>query len=114
MKLNDYQKKAALTAKYPTIAKRYVYPALGLAGESGEVLDLVKKIFRNHGGKLTPEYKQALKDELGDVLWYVTMLARDFGFELEDIAQMNLKKLDSRLRNNTLNKDKKYRNKNNV
>ncbi|MCX6792517.1 MAG: nucleoside triphosphate pyrophosphohydrolase family protein [Candidatus Falkowbacteria bacterium] len=109
MKLNEYQKKAALTAKYPTISKRYVYPALGLAGESGEVLDLVKKIFRNHKGKITPEYRKALKDELGDVLWYVAMLSRDFNFDLEDVAKLNLKKLDERLKKGTLHKDSKYR-----
>lgn len=114
MQLKDYQKRAAKTAKYPVIGKKYVYPALGLAGESGEVLDLVKKIFRNHGGKITPEYREALKGELGDVLWYVAMLATDFGFALEDIAKINLAKLNSRFKNGTLTKDKKYRNKNNV
>jgi NTP pyrophosphatase (non-canonical NTP hydrolase) len=96
MQLNDYQTKASRTALYPTIGKRYVYPALGLANEAGEVLGKIKKVFRDHNGVLTKEYKLALKKELGDVLWYVAMLAKDLGFKLDDLGKDNLKKLASR------------------
>jgi len=96
MQLNDYQKKAAKTAKYPIIGKRYVYPALGLANESGEVLGKIKKVFRDYDGVISKDYKIALKHELGDVLWYVAMLAKDLGFKLDDIAKDNIDKLTSR------------------
>lgn len=96
MNFKDYQKRAAKTAKYPAIGKPYVYPALGLANEAGEVLGKVKKIFRDYHGKLTKEYKAAIKKELGDVLWYVAMLSRDLGLDLDEIASDNIKKLASR------------------
>lgn len=98
MQFNDYQSKAARTAKYPVIGKKYIYPALGLASESGEVLGKIKKVFRDYEGVISKDYKQALKYELGDVLWYVAMLAKDLGFKLDDLAQMNLKKLSSRVK----------------
>ncbi len=105
MHFKDYEKRASKTAQYPSIGKRYVYPALGLANESGEVLGKIKKIFRDHDGKLSKEYKQAIKDELGDVLWYLAMLSKDLGLELEDIAQANIKKLSSRAKRGKINGD---------
>lgn len=105
MHFKDYQTEAAKTAKYPAIGAAYVYPALGLANESGEVLGKIKKIFRDFGGELTDEYKEAIKKELGDVLWYIAMLSRDLGLDLEEIADENLKKLDSRMQRGTLGGD---------
>ncbi len=65
---------------------------LGLAGESGEVLDMVKKcIF--HEVELDEDH---LKKELGDVMWYVAALCEAFGFSLDDIMQMNIEKLKAR------------------
>lgn len=46
MDFNEYQKKARKTAIYPNIGKNYIYPALGLGGESGEVLEKIKKLIR--------------------------------------------------------------------
>lgn len=65
---------------------------LGLAGESGEVLDMVKKcVF--HEKKMDKDH---LKKELGDVMWYVAMLCESFGFDLDEILQMNVDKLKAR------------------
>lgn len=65
---------------------------LGLAGESGEVLDMVKKwVF--HEKDLDKDH---LKKELGDVMWYVAMLCESFGFDLDEILQMNVDKLKAR------------------
>jgi len=105
MQLNDYQAKAAKTAKYPVIGKKYVYPALGLANEAGEVLGKIKKVFRDYNGVLTKDYKLALQHELGDVLWYVAMLANDLNFKLDDLAQENLKKLASRAKRGKITGD---------
>jgi NTP pyrophosphatase (non-canonical NTP hydrolase) len=97
MNFKDYQKKAIGTAVYP---KKYkvIYPALGLGDESGEVLGKIKKWLRGDDGKekLTTERKEAIADEMGDVLWYLSALSCDLGISLDDIAKNNLKKLKSR------------------
>lgn len=96
MNINNYQKEAHETAKYVDIGERYVYPTLGLAGEAGELANKVKKIFRDKGGKIDEETKEALKLELGDILWYVAEIATVLNIPLEDVANANLKKLSSR------------------
>jgi len=105
MEFNDYQKEAAKTAGYPSIGAKFIYPTLGLVGEAGEIAEKVKKIFRNHDGVISDEYRESIKKELGDVLWYIAMLSRDFGFELEDVAQLNLAKLASRQERNVVNSE---------
>ncbi len=96
MTFAEYQSQAKLTAKYPVVGKSFVYPALGLMGEAGEVAEKVKKIFRDDNQVLTEERKQMLKKELGDVLWYVSQLATELGLDLEEVAKFNLEKLKSR------------------
>jgi NTP pyrophosphatase (non-canonical NTP hydrolase) len=105
MTFNEYQEKAKLTAKYPVVAEPYVYPALGLAGETGEVLEKIKKIFRDEGGKITDEKRQELAKELGDILWYVATLARELGLSLDEVAQNNINKLFSRMDRGVLHGD---------
>ena len=95
MTFEEYQKEAQKTALYPE-AYRLVYPALGLAGEAGELANKVKKVLRDHGGRLSEEAREALLAELGDVLWYVAQVAPDLGESLEAVAQANLAKLRSR------------------
>ncbi|MEX2052211.1 MAG: nucleoside triphosphate pyrophosphohydrolase family protein [Candidatus Paceibacterota bacterium] len=97
MELNEYQKKALETAIHDEKYK-ILYPALGLGNETGEVLGKIKKWLRGDDGegKLSEERRQALKEELGDVLWYVSVLANDLGLELGDIADTNIEKLKSR------------------
>ena len=106
MQLNEYQKKALMTALYK---KKYkiVYPALGLGNEAGEVLGKIKKWLRGDDGdgKMSKERKQALKEELGDVLWYIAVLARDLDLSLDDIAKINLAKLQARKKRKTLRGD---------
>jgi NTP pyrophosphatase (non-canonical NTP hydrolase) len=95
MQLNDYQAAARRTAIYDD-RFRVVYPALGLASEAGEVCGKVKKVLRDRAGDFEQAPLAALEDELGDVLWYVAMLAADLGLSLEEIAARNLDKLRSR------------------
>jgi len=90
MTFNEYQEKASKTAIYPEQFK-LVYPALGLAGEAGEVAEKVKKHIRD--GVLDVD---AVKKEMGDVLWYLAALSSDLGIELEDVALANVEKLSSR------------------
>ena len=106
MELNKYQKMALKTALYPRKYK-VVYPALGLGNEAGEVMGKIKKWLRGDDGKgvMSQKRKEALKDELGDVLWYLAILARDLNFSLDDIAKLNVDKLQSRKKRKMLRGD---------
>ena len=97
MNLNDYQTKSRLTAKYPVIGHAVVYPTLGLANEAGEVAGKIKKVFRDKEGEINPETREALKAELGDVLWYLAQVATELGLSLDEIATANIAKLVDRL-----------------
>jgi NTP pyrophosphatase (non-canonical NTP hydrolase) len=95
MDLNEYQQAAKRTAIYPD-HHRVLYPALGLASEAGEVAGKIKKVLRDQDGDFGRAPIEAIKGELGDVLWYVAALAGDLGLSLEAIAAANLDKLASR------------------
>jgi len=97
--MNDYQRECLKTGVYPK-AHRITYPALGLAGEAGEVADKVKKILRD--GVDSPEYREQIMLELGDVLWYTAVLAHDLGYNLETVARRNVEKLKARQQRGTL------------
>lgn len=99
---DSYQDSAAATAVYPQVGKNIAYPALGLGGEAGEVQNKVKKVLRDDGGVLTPDKRDAIADEIGDVLWYAAVLAREIGASLEDIALRNIEKLKRRAASGTL------------
>jgi NTP pyrophosphatase (non-canonical NTP hydrolase) len=101
VELSDYQELSRRTAEYPREGW-LAYPALGLAGEAGEVAEHAKKAIRDDGGTVTDARREAMAKELGDVLWYVAQLATELGLELEQIAQENLKKLSSRQRRGVL------------
>lgn len=97
MHFNDYQKKSRKTATYPKIGGHgFLYPAIGLAGEAGELMNKVQKIFRDDRNKVTKEKKDEIKEELGDVLWFAAQLATELGIQLSDVAKGNMKKLESR------------------
>ena len=101
MQLADYQRRSRATAQYPREAW-LAYPALGLAGEAGEVAEHAKKAIRDDGATITDERRAAMAKELGDVLWYTAQLASELGLELDAIAQENLDKLLSRQRRGAL------------
>jgi NTP pyrophosphatase (non-canonical NTP hydrolase) len=95
--LNDYQRESRRTWNVIATDHPIVYPTLGLANEAGEVAGKVKKIFRDKEGRIADEDRQALKYELGDVLWYLTQICTELDLTLEDVAQANLEKLFSRM-----------------
>ncbi|NQV13235.1 MAG: nucleoside triphosphate pyrophosphohydrolase family protein [Parcubacteria group bacterium] len=97
MNFDEYQKKSRKTAIYPDKDNNFIYPTLGLAGESGEVAEKIKKVIRDKDGKLDEETRDMLKKELGDVLWYVSQLATELNLSLDEVAEENIKKLYSRL-----------------
>lgn len=94
---DEYQKFARSTAIYPPDAG-VIYPTMGLASEAGEVAGKVKKYIRD-GGEFPVE---DLKKELGDVLWYVAVLAAEFKIDLSDVAEANVNKLMDRASRNAL------------
>ena len=96
MDLNTYQERARDTAQYPDRGNNPFYPTLGLAGEAGEVCEKVKKVMRDRGGEFDSSARESIKKELGDVLWYVAILADELGLDLDDIARANIDKLSDR------------------
>lgn len=89
--LSDYQERARQTAIYPSEHSK-TYPLLGLMGEVGEFANKYKKVIRDN----KPFDPEDVISEIGDILWYVALLAYDFGFDLEYIAHKNIEKLSDR------------------
>jgi NTP pyrophosphatase (non-canonical NTP hydrolase) len=74
-----------------------IYPTLGLTGEAGEIAEKVKKWIRDGGGEvITEDRREAILKELGDPLWYITAIAADLGYTLQDVVDANVDKLTSR------------------
>ena len=96
MDFKEYQRKAVSFALYPATHK-VLYPTLGLCGESGEVAEKVKKQVRD--GVFN---RHEVAKELGDVLWYLTNVCNDIGYSLDEIAVLNINKLNSRKERGTL------------
>lgn len=94
--LNEYQQAAARTAAYPNRGDNLIYPVLGLASEAGEVAGKLKKVIRDADGRLSPEQRERLLAEVGDVLWYVAAVCTELDASLEAVARANLEKLASR------------------
>jgi len=106
---NEYQKEAVELAismekfkeTFPDIDNDLftlvwlTYDGLGL-GEAGEVQGKIKKIIRDNGGIVTPEARDAIKDELGDTLWYIASMCQTLGITLGDVATANIRKLHDR------------------
>ena len=89
---NNYQEFAYSLASDKCKEQPILNGVLGLAGESGECADIVKKhLFQGHDLN-----KEKLLDELGDVLWYIAITAKGLGYSLEDVAQHNIEKLSAR------------------
>jgi NTP pyrophosphatase (non-canonical NTP hydrolase) len=101
VELSEYQRLSRRTAEYPR-EQWLAYPALGLAGEAGEVAEHAKKAIRDDGGTVSEERRAAMAKELGDVLWYVAQLASELELDLDEIASQNLEKLRSRQRRGVL------------
>ena len=93
MTINEYQ-KLAMTTLNPALSSKDVLinGVMGLCGESGEAIDLVKKHLAQ-GHELN---KEQLAKELGDIAWYLAETATAIGYPLEDILQMNIDKLKKR------------------
>lgn len=92
MDFDTYQACAAETAIYDE-KYRLMYPAMGLAGEVGEVLNKVKKIYRDDDGHVTIEQREDLAKEIGDVFWYLAAICTDLDISMREAAKGNVHKL---------------------
>ena len=95
MTIKEYSERAIATATYG-LGDNIIYPTLGLNGEAGEVAEKVKKVLRDKHGVFDEEIKYDMAREIGDIIWYCNALARDIGYSLEEIMDMNIVKLESR------------------
>lgn len=104
MNFNEYQEKASQTAIYPNKNSivGLMYCTLGMSGEAGEVSERVKKLYRDHNGIVSEDIKKDITKELGDVLWYLSGIAKELNISLDDIATTNIEKLFSRKERNVL------------
>jgi len=103
MTFDEYQKKAIVTnlAKEDRF-KELMQQVLGLADESGEVLAVFKKWIRDKDADPEQLDKANLAKELGDILWYIAVIAHDLDVSLDDIASKNIEKLRSRMERGVL------------
>lgn len=127
MTFEEYADVVLAMARYPRLGNNLTYPALGLAGETGEVheavidtviglvshaaalsahvgrtVEHVKKVERDSGGVVSPERAERIKKELGDVLWYVAALAKEAGTSIQEVAEANIEKLTGRRARGTI------------
>ena len=107
MTFDEYQKKAIKTDVFIEKSKDINSPAfivkvLGLVGETGEIAEKFKKIYRDNDGRMSKDQHENIKKELGDVLWYISALSEYLDISLNDIAITNIRKLEDRKKRDKL------------
>lgn len=114
----DMDEYEASVAEYCFYPDALIYPMLGLQGEVGELSEKLKKFFRDNEydvqmedcvAEMPAELRFDMARECGDVLFYITAVANDLGYSLDEVAQMNLEKLADRQRRNRLKGSGDYR-----
>jgi len=88
----EYRKQMWQFAVYPNRGNNPLYAELGLLSEIGELAGEAKRVIRDDGGELTPERREKMIDELGDIMWYLAAISHeisseDFLTSLEDIQR---------------------------
>jgi NTP pyrophosphatase (non-canonical NTP hydrolase) len=105
MNFDQYQEEARKTAIYPNVGNNFIYPTLGLCGESGEVAEKIKKVIRDNNGILTDTKTEEIAKELGDVLWYIANICEELNIRMDKVALLNLSKLKKRQEENKVHGD---------
>jgi len=109
MDFNEYQKECGKTdvgtSAQDCIEPGWLYYALGIWGESGELGEKIKKLFRDKKGVIDDEFKAMVTKEMGDVEWYMARLADWFGIDFESVFVTNVEKLQSRQKRNKIHGD---------
>ncbi|MES2971689.1 MAG: nucleoside triphosphate pyrophosphohydrolase family protein [Patescibacteria group bacterium] len=97
MTLDEYQEKATTTALFTGDEfMDLLHWTLGIGGEAGEITEKIKKIVRDKHGKVSDQDREDLMKEVGDVLWYLAVLTGHLGYSFDEVARVNLDKLQSR------------------
>lgn len=97
MTFDEYQEQAKTTAiHHPDELMDKTIWVLGISGEAGEVVEKWKKMVAYRDGVMTDEDLTELSKEIGDVVWYIAMLASSLGLSFDEIVRNNLKKLADR------------------
>jgi NTP pyrophosphatase (non-canonical NTP hydrolase) len=102
MNLNDYQHAALRTAAPKDKKNELFHLLLGLCGEAGEIAEKAKKVIRDHDSDFSIFDRDDLTKELGDVLWHLAVIADHFDIPFDQVAEVNIAKLASRLERGTL------------
>jgi len=107
MTFDEYQKEAIVTDTFSKSERSikntsFFEKLLGLVGETGEVAEKFKKIYRDNGGELSPAQLEDMKKELGDIMWYNAVIAEYLGLSFQDIAEHNIAKLRDRQKRNKI------------
>jgi NTP pyrophosphatase (non-canonical NTP hydrolase) len=102
MNMNDYQTAALRTAAPKDKKDEVFHLILGLVGEAGEIAEKAKKIVRDKDSDFSQLDAGDLTKELGDVLWYVAILADHFDISMEEVASRNIAKLADRQKRNLI------------
>lgn len=102
MDFAEYQTAALRTARDPDARDEFLHLVLGLVGEAGEIAEKVKKLIRDRDSDLAQLDRDDMAAELGDVLWYVAVLASFLDLPLDDVAARNIAKLADRQRRSVI------------
>ena len=103
MTFDEYQAVALTTAhNHPDPLMNQTIWAMGISGEAGEVLEKWKKIVAYRNGEVTEDDTNDFAKELGDVVWYIAVMAESLGLSFDDIMQRNVKKLADRQKRNVI------------
>ena len=106
MTFDEYQKQALTTAytnpKHKDTLMDQTVWAMGIVGEAGEVIGKWKKMVAYNEGTITDEFLQDIKKELGDIVWYIAVLANSLDISFEEIMEVNLNKLKDRKERNVI------------
>lgn len=90
------------TSAQDNLKPGWLYYVLGIAGESGELVEKIKKLFRDKKGIIDQEFLDMVTKEIGDILWYQARLADQFGLDFNEIAETNVEKLLDRMKRNKI------------
>jgi len=111
MKPNEYQVAASRTLidrigrKIPNNEMMLLWCAIGIVGETGEIMEHIKKgVFHEHG-----IFVDTMRNEVGDLLWYVAAMCTKLGLNMEDVMEANIEKLIKRYPNGFSSDDSKKR-----
>lgn len=107
MNFTEYQEQARKTVVYANVEgiSLLSYVAMGLAGEAGETVNKIKKIYRDDGGVITEVRLIEIAKEAGGTLWYLAQICSELGLSLDDVAQANLELLADRHARSVINGD---------